>query len=201
MPVPSSARSPKPRAAPRRRALALVASAAMLAAAGRAEGKVFLGQDQALELAFGKGARVEKRTAFLTEAQIARARELAGPGVAVDSALVTRYAGSRDGTPLGHAYFDTHVVRTLPETLMVVVDASGTVAKIEVVVFAEPEDYLPRRTWLDRILGRRLDRELALRRGVDAITGATISSQAATDAVRRVLAIDAVLEGRGEPSR
>ena len=189
----SSARPAPAIPAPRRRFLTVPVLAAFLAVAGRAEAKVFLTQEQALRLAFGEGAATEKRTAFLSEAQLARARELAGPGVEVTSALVTRFAGRRDGSELGFAYFDTHVVRTLPETLMIVVGPDGAVARIEVVVFSEPEDYLPRDAWYGQFRGRKLDRELSVKRGIHGITGATLSSGAATDAVRRILAIDRAL--------
>ena len=175
------------------RPLTAFALAALLALAGRAEAKAFLSPEQALRLAFGEGASTEKKTAFLTQAQLARARELAGPGVEVTSALVTRFAGRRDGAELGFAYFDTHVVRTLPETLMIVVGPEGTVARVDVVVFSEPEDYLPREAWYGQFRGRTLDRELSVKRGIHGITGATLSSGAATDAVRRILAIDRAL--------
>jgi hypothetical protein len=189
----SSARPAPAVQALRRRPLTALVVAALLAVAGRAEAKAFLTQEEALRLAFGKGAAHEKKTAYLTQAQLARARELAGPGVEVSSALVTRYEGRREGASLGFAYFDTHVVRTLPETLMVVVGPDGAVARVDVVVFSEPEDYLPRNAWYEQFRGRRLDRELSVKRGIHGITGATLSARAATDAARRILAIDRAL--------
>jgi Na+-translocating ferredoxin:NAD+ oxidoreductase RnfG subunit len=48
---------------------------------------------------------------------------------------------------------------------------------------------VPKRGWLDQFTGRALDGDLAVQRGIRGITGATLSSQAATDAVRRILAI------------
>ncbi|HEX6851336.1 MAG TPA: FMN-binding protein [Candidatus Polarisedimenticolaceae bacterium] len=189
----SSARPVPAMQAPRRRPLTAFVMAALLAVAGRAEAKAFLSQEQALRLAFGEGAASEKKTAYLTQAQLARARELAGPGVEVSSALVTRYEGRRDGASLGFAYFDTHVVRTLPETLMVVVGPDGAIVRVDVVVFSEPEDYLPRDAWFGQFRGRRLERELSVKRGIHGITGATLSAQAATDAARRILAVHQAL--------
>ncbi len=161
-------------------------------------GKVFLDQRAALILAFGEQARVERKVVFLTEAQLARARELAGRGVEIESALVTTYTGrSGAGALLGTAYFDSHRVRTLPETVMIVVSPEGTVARVEIVSFAEPEEYKPRPTWLEQYRGRALDRELASKRGVHGITGATLSAEAVTEAVRRVLAIHGTLAETG----
>jgi len=155
---------------------------------------VYLTKDAALALAFPKGVAVERQTAFLTDAQIAEARTRAGAGIEVASALVVRYVGrSADGKVVGTAYFDTHRVRTLDETLMIVVGADGRVARVEVLACGEPPEYLPKPGWLSQFHGRALDPELSVKRGIRGITGATLSSQAATDAVRRVLAIHAVL--------
>jgi hypothetical protein len=168
-------------------------AAVLLLGGTDAGAKLFLSQPQALELAFGPGAAVERQSHFLTPQQIEQARALAGSGVQVEGALVTRYVGRRDGRLLGTAYFDTHRVRTLQEALMVVVGAEGTVARVEVLTFAEPDEYLPRRPWYAQFDGRRLDRELSVSRGIHGVTGATLSARAATEAVRRTLALHAVL--------
>jgi len=165
-----------------------------LGAVEATEAKVFLTQERALRLAFGEAA-VERQAKFLTEPQVARARELAG--VEIPSALVTRYVATADGRLVGTAYFDTHVVRTLPETVLIVVGPDDRIVRIEILAFGEPEDYLPRARWLEQFPGRALDRDLALKRGVHGITGATLSAQAVTDATRRVLAIHRLL---GEPA-
>ena len=168
--------------------------AAVLLLCGTAvQSKLFLSQEQALELAFGKDTVVERQSHFLTPDQIARARELAGPGVQVEGALVTRYVGRKDGHLLGTAYFDTHRVRTLQETLMIVVGPEGKVTRVEVLTFGEPDAYLPRPAWYGQFQGRGLDRELAVSRAVHGVTGATLSAHAATEAVRRTLALHQVL--------
>jgi hypothetical protein len=172
---------------------ALAAAGVLLLCGTAAQAKLFLSQPQALELAFGRGAAVERQSHFLTPQQLARARELAGPGVQVESALVTRYVGRTDGRLLGTAYFDAHRVRTLQETLMIVVGPEGKVTRVDVLTFGEPEDYLPRPAWYGQFQGRALDRELAVSRGIHGVTGATLSARAATEAVRRTLAVHQVL--------
>ncbi|HYH44473.1 MAG TPA: FMN-binding protein [Thermoanaerobaculia bacterium] len=163
-----------------------------LAAAHPAAAKVFLSVDEALELAF-PGCQVARRTAYLTPEQLARAR--AAAGVEVPSALVTSYAASCPaGEPGGTAYFDTHRVRTLPETVMIVVDAAGAVRRLEVLSFSEPEEYLPRGPWYGQFLGRRLDGDLQLKRAIRPVTGATLTARATTSAVRRVLALHQVIQ-------
>lgn len=170
-----------------------------IAAPAPAPARVFLTVGEALELAF-PGCRVERTTVYLTGEQLARARQLAGG--AVESALVHPYvARCRDGEGGGVAYFDSHRVRTLPETLMVVVGPEDEVTRIEVLSFQEPPDYIPREAWYDQFTGRGLDPELELKRGIRAVTGATLTARATTDAVRRVLAVHRVVRAAGALDR
>lgn len=163
-------------------------------AAAPAAAKVFLTVDEALKLAF-PGSQAERRTAYLTAEQVKRARALAG--VELTSALVNYYVATRGGQPAGTAYFDTHRVRTLPETLMIVVDPQGKVGRIEVISFREPEEYMPRGAWYQQFLGKALGPDLQLKRDVRPVTGATLTARATTDAVRRVLALHQVISGGG----
>ena len=98
-----------------------------------------------------------------------------------------------DGREVGTAYFDTHVVRTMPETILVVVDPSGILARVEVLSFSEPEEYLPRPRWYAQFPGKPLDAELSVKRGVRPVVGATLTARATTAATRRVLALHRVL--------
>lgn len=154
--------------------------------------KVFLTVEEAVRLAFPQ-AKVERRTAYLTAGQLRRVRELAS--VEVPSALVTYHAAFRDGRPAGTAWFDTHRVRTLPETLMIVVDPQGRVVRIEVISFREPEEYMPRAAWYEQFRGKGLGPDLRLKREIRPVTGATLTARATTDAVRRVLALHRVILG------
>lgn len=167
--------------------------AALLAAAGPASAKVYLTVDEALDLAF-EGCRVERTTVYLTDAEKERAEALAGSDV--ESAIVYPYVADCGGEPGGTAYFDAHRVRTLPETLMVVVSPRGEVTRVEILAFNEPEDYIPRDIWYQQFLDEDLDRELALGRSIRAVTGATLTARATTQAVRRVLALHQVVEER-----
>lgn len=170
-----------------RRALAAVL---LLALASSVPAKVFLTVDEALRLAF-PGASLERHTAFLTEAQTAAARALAG--VEIPTAMVTYYIARREGKEAGAAYLDTHTVRTLPETLLVVLDPSGSIRRVEVLSFSEPEEYLPRGPWYAQFQDRKLDPDLSLTGAIRPVTGATLTARATTEAVRRVLAIHRVL--------
>lgn len=169
--------------------------AAALGLSRPASARVFATQEEALGRVFIAGKPVERRTAFLTEAQAERIREATGSEP--DSRVLTFYVGTRpDGRP-ATAYFDTHRVRTLPETLMVLVDPEGRVVRVDMLSFLEPPDYLPRDKWFGQFEGRSAADPLSLKRDIHGITGATLSARAVTGAVRRILAIDAVLREGG----
>ena len=156
-----------------------------------ARATVFLTTEEALDLAF-PGCQVERRTVYLTEAQQAAAEREAG--VEIPGALVYPYDAICDGEPGGTAYFDTHRVRTLPETLMIVVDPDGEVRRVEILAFREPTEYIPPEPWYRQFLGEKLSDDLRLQGQIRAVTGATLTARATTEAVRRALAIHRVLE-------
>lgn len=149
--------------------------------------RVLMTQEQALASIFPAGAKREKF--FLTPQQIAAAKSESG--VDFDDQLIVRYAG-RDGR---YAYFDTHRVRTMPETVMIVVKGDGSIDRIDILSFDEPTDYFPKPRWIDQLRGRKLDRELALDRGVRPISGASLTGRAIVNASRKVLALHHVLAG------
>lgn len=181
-----------------RRAPAFLELAALLS--GAAEAAVFETQGQALARVFPPPARVERATSYLTPAQVEAARKAAQ--APVDSAVVTRYAASGpDGVPLGTAYFDSHVVRTASEVLMVVVAPDRTVRSVDVLAFGEPQDYLPRAGWLKQIDGTRVEDDLFVGRALAHVTGATLTTRAIASAVRRVLALDQLLGAPAKPAR
>ena len=167
-------------------------------AALRASAKVFLTQEEALRLAF-PGAVGERKTAFLTEAQRKEARRLSGDEE-LPAGLAAYYAATKDGRDVGTAYFDTHRVRTMPETIMVVVDPNGSVARVEVLSFQEPEEFLPRPRWYQQFSGKPLDDELSMKRGIRPVTGATLTARATTEAARRVLALHRILHPTTTPA-
>jgi len=174
-----------------KRALRVGIAVSALAGAVVHAAPVYSSREEALSRAFPAPAAIERKTHFLTDAQRDRASRAAR--AKVDSNLVVAYVGRTGKGILGTAYFDTHTVRTMPETLLVVVRPDGTLGGIEVVAFGEPEDYLPRRRWLTLFRGRRLDPDLAVGRGLAHVTGATLTTRSIADAARRVLAIHAVI--------
>jgi hypothetical protein len=150
-------------------------------------------QDEALSLAF-PDADVRRETAFLSEAELERARAAAGDDVDVEVGLVTYYVAYGDDGPVGVAYFDAHRVRTLDEVLMIVVNPSGGVLRIETVSFREPPEYEAPEGWLALYAGSTAEEDLSLKGEIPTIIGATLTSLAVSDAVRRTLALHGVVE-------
>lgn len=147
--------------------------------------------EEALKMAF-PDCEVERHTIYLTKEQMVQAQKLAGADV--PSALVYAYVATKDGETAGVAYFDAHVVRTMPETIMMAVDAEDRIQRIEVLDFNEPLDYVPNPAWYRQFLGQRLDEGLALKRNIRSIVGATLTARHTTDAVRRMMAIHHVIK-------
>jgi hypothetical protein len=152
-------------------------------------------QEEALALAF-PGAALVRRDLTLSDAQLAQVKSLAqrdpGPGRAV------AFEARKDGRLVGVGIFDTHRVRTQPETVLVAIAPEGRILRVEVVAFKEPLEYMARGAWVRQFDQKSLDADLALGRGVKPLGGATLTATALTDAARRALAIFRVAYGAGK---
>jgi hypothetical protein len=159
-----------------------------------AHAKVFLKLEEALAQSFpaSRSCKTEAQSKVLTSEQMKKAGELAGSSI--PSPLVVRYVATCEGKPAGVAYTDTHRVRTHPETLLIVVSPKEAVEKVEVLSFDEPLDYIPRERWYGTFHNQKLDPELQLKKAIPFVTGASLTSRATTEAVRRVLAIHRTLK-------
>ena len=169
---------------------AAAAATVVLTAAAAAQA---ISREEALAAVY-PGAAIRAEQVFLTPGQ--QKQVLTRADVDVPSALVARYVASRDGRVIGRAYVDTHTVRTKRESLLVSLDGNGQVLRIDVTAFLEPAEYRASEAWLRQYRNRQLDDDLGIDRAIRPIAGATLTARAANSAVRRVLAIDAVLEKR-----
>jgi hypothetical protein len=153
-------------------------------------------QKQALAEAF-PGGSIERKSAFLSDDQAKEIERLAH--ARLDSKIVHYYVGlDEEGRPAGAAFFDTHVVRTTKETVMVLVKPNGTVRRVEILAFYEPEDYKVRQNWLDRMNDKELTEDMIVGRDLVRVTGATLTVRALAASVRRALALYTILGGEDE---
>jgi hypothetical protein len=176
---------------------ALLLFICLLASATVAHATVFYSKDEAFELAFGEGAEIESLPVFLTDGQAEQIEKTAQ--VKLDSKLYTFHVGKRGGQVLGYAAIESHNVRTQPETVMILLSSTGELKRVEMLAFHEPPEYQPPARWFERLYGKPMG-DLRLNQGVDGIAGATLSSRASLDGIRKVMAIYriALLEGKGQ---
>ena len=155
-------------------------------------------RDEALASAY-PGATIRTEQLFLTDAQQKQVATAAGTDAT--SAFVVRYVATQNGKVVGRAYVDTHTVRTKKESLLVMLDAFARIKRVEVTAFLEPPEFQAPEAWLRQYSERTLAPELALNRAIRPIAGATLTARATNNAVRRVLAIDQVVQGVDPGSR
>jgi Na+-translocating ferredoxin:NAD+ oxidoreductase RnfG subunit len=156
-------------------------------------GEVYHSRESALRLAFPRADDVVKRQIFLDAEQKADVERRAR--VELPSRLITVYVGLREQRIVGYAFIETHQVRSLPETLLIVIDPDGRARGVHLLAFHEPPEYAPTGQWLAQFEGRRLGDRLSLRGDVDGITGATLTANSITASVRRMLAVFEVAVG------
>lgn len=159
--------------------------------------KIFYSKDEAMELAFGKGKRVEMLSLFPNEGHKAKIQELAK--VKLESGMFTFYVGKDQDKILGYAAIEAITVRTKPETLMIVLTPTGELRNVYTLAFHEPPEYQPPERWYEKLNKLPLS-EMDFNKGVDGISGATLSTRAAITSIRKVLAIYQVLiQDKGKP--
>ena len=131
----------------------------------------------------------------------ASVRRLFGAGVRIDSlhadsALVLRLA--RNDSLLGFARVGNVRGKDQPITWLVAVDPSLRLRDVDILVYREPYGgEVAYEAWRRQVRGKGPDAPLAVGRDIQGISGATISVNAVTLAVRRTMADFAVWRAKG----
>ena len=155
------------------------------------EAKVFYAKQEALEIAFPEANEVQTKSFFLTDDQVEQVQTLAQ--APLDAKVVAFYIGRKGATVLGYAFIETHIVRTLPETFLIVVSPDGTLQRLLTLAFYEPLEYQPTDRWIAQFDAKPLSPELQLQRDIHGISGSTLTARAVTRGVRKVLALFQIL--------
>lgn len=150
-----------------------------------------ISREEALKAAF-PGAKVVPSMVFLDKSEMEEIAKKSNSKL--NTALIARYDAFLNGKEVGRAYLDTHVVRTKKESLLIILNPDGKLRRVEIVAFLEPPDYIPPERWYEQFEGKTVDDRIQLKQDIPAVTGATLTSKATTEAIRRVLAIDALLQ-------
>ena len=151
---------------------------------------IFYSKNEAMELAFGAGAQIESLSLFPDENQTAKIQQ--DSKVKLDSGMFTFYVGKKQDKILGYAAIETGTVRTKPETLMIVLTPDGELSSVVTLAFHEPPEYLPPQGWFEKLYKRPLA-DMDFNKGVDGISGATLSTRAAINSIRKVMSIYQVM--------
>ncbi|MCX7104979.1 MAG: FMN-binding protein [Methylococcales bacterium] len=157
---------------------------------------IYYSKNESMELAFGKGTEIESLSLFPDEEQTAKIEQIAK--IKLDSGLFTFYVGRGQSKILAYAAIETTNVRTKPETLMIVLTPDGALRDVHVLAFHEPAEYQPPDGWFKKLYNRPLT-ELEINKGVDGISGATLSTRSAINSIRKVMAIYQVMIKNKDP--
>ena len=153
-------------------------------------GKIFYSKEEAMELAFGKGAQVELLSLFPDKNDIAQIE--AAAHTKLESGMFTFYVGKKQGKILGYAAIESETVRTKPETLLIVLSPAGEIQQVTLLAFHEPPEYQAPDRWFQQFNKLPLA-EIDFNKGIQGISGATLSTRSALASVRKVLAIYQIL--------
>jgi hypothetical protein len=123
---------------------------------------------------------LKKENIFLTKEKQQAIQKKLGQKI---SSLLLRYKNPCNKSSI---YIDSHVVRTLNETVIIEVK-DNKINHLEIVSFMEPKDYLPPQKWLNLFKSKTK---------VDGLTGATLSENAIKKLVRRYIVIDNILNDK-----
>ena len=171
-------------------------TAALCLASGAAHAKIFYSRSEALKLAFPDADRIEDQSILLDDEQARQIEQLAKSKL--ESRLVRISRGYRASELLGYAVIDVHTVRTMPEAFLVVLSPAGEVRMLRLLAFHEPLEYMPSARWYQQFEGKTSEAPLRLGGDIHGIVGATLSSRAATEGVRRALALYQVVVAHRE---
>lgn len=136
-------------------------------------------------------AEITRDRVILTSQQMTKVARLAQ--VAMRGKIFPRYTASQNGVVIGRAYVDTHDVKANRQSLLVALNTTGHILRVNVTTFFEPAQYLPPKNWLRQYDKQPLHDDLIVRRGIRPIAGSSFTGRAVNSAVRRVLALDKVL--------
>lgn len=174
----------------------VVITCLLLIVATSSVAKIFYSKNEAMVLAFGEGVQVENLSLFPDDEQMTAIQKDAK--VKLDSGMFTFYVGKQNEKILGYAAIETITVRTKPETLLIVLTPEGELRKVVTLAFHEPPEYQPPERWFEQLNGKLLV-DLDFNKGIQGVSGATLSTRAAVNSVRKVLAIyHAMLKSQGK---
>jgi Na+-translocating ferredoxin:NAD+ oxidoreductase RnfG subunit len=175
------------------------------ASAQTCQGTVLLTKDEALKEVFGEGCQITEEQKVLTGEALVRVLNALGGSLTyahdreattVDASAgeekvtLTFYRAVKDGKTVGVATIDSQPGKWGDIEFMVAFNEDGSVKQVVVMSSSEKRGRaLDRKSFLKQYEGKTAQSELQVRKDINGITGATISSECATFTVKRALLI------------
>ena len=160
-----------------------------LGAATAASGAHLISIDKALKKIYRKATRFESAPVRFSPEQMNELRETARIhfGQAHSPDLV-RHTAYQDGAPVGVAFEDTVVGKWGPIHYVVALDMAGKVRQVMVLDYYEIRGKsAAKRRFLKQYRGKGVGDPIRLRKDIDGVSGATITSRSLTDGVRKTV--------------
>jgi hypothetical protein len=151
-----------------------------------AHSKVLMKIPEALDLYFSDH-EIRKKTLFLTDGAINLLENESKSNFATK--IYTYYEVYKGSRRLNTAIMETHILRSRTQTIFVVFDNKGKISSTEILAFYEPDEYIMSKKWLNQFVGKTLKNKLVPRKDIAHVSGATISYNETTKAIRRTLSL------------
>jgi Na+-translocating ferredoxin:NAD+ oxidoreductase RnfG subunit len=160
---------------------------------------VYMSREEALKTLLHEADHFTQETVSLTDAHRERIESLINGRVRETE--VTFWIGGRAGKAMGYATVLDVIGKEQPITFMVAVAAEGSVLGVQVLTYRESQgSEIRSKRFLNQFAGKTLAAPLKLGRDVHGISGASLSSRSTAYAVRKALALAAVVYGAGDRS-
>lgn len=165
------------------------------------QARVLLTQDAALQQMFGETDKILTRTCVMSQKEIVMLQKMLGgklihfqEGAAQDIQEVneyTFYVGVRKNKKIGVALIEDQPGKWGPVRIIIALNPeTGKVQNLAIMSYTEVRGRpIARRSFLNQFVGKGTGDPISIRSDIRAITGATISSDATSFAVRKTVTI------------
>lgn len=155
---------------------------------------IYLSREEALRSLMPEAEAVRAETVSLSEAQRERVASLINGRLSETD--VTFWVGEQAGRVTGYATVLNVIGKEQPITFMVAVSPEGTIRGVQVMTYRESQgSEIRSKRFLEQFTNKTLAAPLKLGRDIHGISGATLSSRSTAAAVKRALAVTAVVYG------
>ena len=149
--------------------------------------EVLITKEKALYVAFPDAESIEDKALIITDKNAVELQKKYK--VSIPSRIISLNIARKGDNILGYSVTDTHTLRTKSQTIMVFINSDGQLNYVEILAFYEPPEYKASERWLDLFRNKTIKDDLRAGHDIPNMSGATISSNGTSEAVRRALAV------------